>query len=249
MLLLTSTSASWAGDWPEIARRGKLRVVIGAELPEWFAVGQYSQPGFERELFEGFTRLHGLELEVVSVKRQDQRIPTLLEGAGDVIGGIGVTPERQRQIAFTSGEILPVRQVVVTRTAAQVEKPEELRSRRVGVVMGTAVVGVPQAAGVPSSQVKSFENVDGVLRALRANEIDACVLPLMEAIFASKADREVVVGIPVGPSASLAWGVRKQDAELRKLLDEHLANVRRSGIWARLVVKYFGDRALQILGK
>jgi len=123
-----------------------------------------------------------------------------------VIGGIGVTPDRRRQIEFTRGEILPVRQVVVTRAPHRVSRPDELRLRRVGVILGTSVVGVPQDIGVPSSQVRGFETIDGLLRGLRTDDIDAPLLPLIEAIFASRADRDLVVGFPVGPSATIAWG-------------------------------------------
>lgn len=47
----------------------------------------------------------------------------------------------------------------------------------------------------------------------------------------------------------IAWAVRKSDADLRAALDEYLGNVRRGPSWSRLIVKYFGDQALQVLGK
>jgi ABC-type amino acid transport substrate-binding protein len=37
--------------------------------------------------------------------------------------------------------------------------------------------------------------------------------------------------------------------ELRSALDDYLANVRRSPSWSRLVVQYFGDQALAVLGR
>ena len=53
----------------------------------------------------------------------------------------------------------------------------------------------------------------------------------------------------MGPPGRVAWAVRKEDAELLRLLDEHLANVRRGPAWSRLIVKYFGDQALAVLGR
>ena len=43
--------------------------------------------------------------------------------------------------------------------------------------------------------------------------------------------------------------MRKQDPALRAALDDYLGNVRRGPSWSRLIVKYFGDQALQVLGK
>jgi hypothetical protein len=43
--------------------------------------------------------------------------------------------------------------------------------------------------------------------------------------------------------------VRKGDPRLREALDAYLSDLRRSASWSRLVVKYFGERALEILTK
>jgi membrane-bound lytic murein transglycosylase MltF len=53
----------------------------------------------------------------------------------------------------------------------------------------------------------------------------------------------------VGAPGTVAWAVRKEDAALRVALDDYLANVRRSPSWSRLVVQYFGDQALTVLGR
>jgi hypothetical protein len=43
--------------------------------------------------------------------------------------------------------------------------------------------------------------------------------------------------------------VRKEDRALLAALDEYISNVRRSPTWSRLVVKYFGDAAVEVLRK
>ena len=53
---------------------------------------------------------------------------------------------------------------------------------------------------------------------------------------------------------SFAAGVHRDEvyagAELLQLsLDEHIANVRRGPTWSRLIVKYFGDQTLTVLGR
>jgi ABC-type amino acid transport substrate-binding protein len=59
----------------------RLRVLVPAdEMPEMFSFESKGQPGFERELVEGFCRIHGLALDVVPVRDFDQIIPMLLAG-------------------------------------------------------------------------------------------------------------------------------------------------------------------------
>jgi membrane-bound lytic murein transglycosylase MltF len=56
-------------------------------------------------------------------------------------------------------------------------------------------------------------------------------------------------GVTVGARGKVAWAIRKEDTGLAAALNEYLANVRRGPSWSRLVVKYFGDQALTVLGR
>lgn len=77
----------------------------------------------------------------------------------------------------------------------------------------------------------------------------AAVLPISELALASKRVTGLEAGMTVGPPGTVAWAVRKQDTALRGALDDYLANVRRNPSWSRLVVQYFGDQALAVLGR
>ena len=51
----------------------------------------------------------------------------------------------------------------------------------------------------------------------------------------------------VGPPESLAFGVRKEDRRLLAALNDYITNLRKTPTWNRLVVKYFGPAAVEIL--
>jgi ABC-type amino acid transport substrate-binding protein len=53
----------------------------------------------------------------------------------------------------------------------------------------------------------------------------------------------------VGPPGSLAYGLRKEDAALLAALDAYIENLRRTATWNRLVLKYFGESAPEVLRK
>lgn len=100
-----------AADLPETKARGALRAVVAADEPaDTFAVAGGDSPGFEREMREGFARLQGLRLDVVTAKTRADRIPILTRGEGDVIAAIFDTPDRRRQVAFTA-EVMPTQNV------------------------------------------------------------------------------------------------------------------------------------------
>ncbi len=239
-----------ASDLPEMVERGTLRVIAGAgEQPEMFSFDPDQPPGFEREMLEGFARLHRIELEVVVVKAFSDRIPALLKGTGDVCMGMIVTPERARKISFTT-EVLPARHLVVNHAPrAPIESVEQFRKEKVGVVTATTWAKAAVEAGVPESKAKGFKDTEPMLRALEAGSITATTMSISDFTLAAKRRPGLQAGVFVGAAGSAAWGVRQGDTKLKAAFDEYLINMRRGPSWNRLVVKYFGEKALSVLGR
>lgn len=239
-----------AGDLADIKAKGTLRVlaVVRNQAEDFMSTEPGS--GFDREVLEGFCALHHLKLEVVVQRNWGDLIPALQQDKGDVIAGrFNVTASRKEQIAFTS-EVFPSRHVVLTRKPHRVVNTlEELREEKVGTVQGTSMAEVVAAAGVPPAHVNDTIVTGTLPDALRDGRVGAVVLGIENAITAQRRDPELQLGMFVGPPSSLAYGVRKEDAALLAALSEYVANLRRTPTWNRLVVKYFGDSAPEVLRK
>ena len=246
-----------AEDLPAIHKRGSLRVlVVEMSGPDvFFPVKSSGSPGFDRELLDGFATLHRLRLEVVPVASWDQLIPRLQDGDGDLIAGRVTVTERRRQlINFTSG-VFPTRAVVVTRRPhPAVTTLAQLRGERVGTVRGTSLAEAVVAADVPRANVDDSIGLgSGLLplvslpAALKEGRITAAVMGVESAIIAQQGDPQLQLGLFLGPPGTMAYGVRKQDPELLRALNEYIDNLRRTPTWNRLVVKYFGEAALEVL--
>src|SRR5262245_45596280 len=237
-----------AADLPQWKERGTLRVLVVFADGEhfFFRLQPGTPPGFDQELLTGFVDLQKLKLEVVPVPGWDLLIPWLLKGKGDLIaGGFTATDTRRKQIAFT-GEVFPTRNVVITRKPHRVVTTlAQLKEEKVGTIRGTSMAEDLSAAGI--------EHVDATLeagqfvRALRDNRITAAVDGVEAALRARLMDPELQIGVFLGPPRSLAYGVRKEDAELLRALDEYVGNLRKTPAWSRLAVKYFGEAAPEIL--
>jgi ABC-type amino acid transport substrate-binding protein len=113
-IALLAAEPGWTADLAEIKARGVLRVIAAAdEAAETFSFAGGAQPGFDRELVEGFAKLHGLRLEPVKAPSYAERIPVLLSGEGDLIVAIFDTEDRRQQVDFTV-EVMPTHNVAVT---------------------------------------------------------------------------------------------------------------------------------------
>lgn len=223
-----------------------LRVLVAAdEMPEVFSFAEEGRLGFERELLEGFCRLHGLRLEVVPVSDFEQTIPKLLGGEGDVIAGIVDTVPRRQRVLFTS-EVLPVRHLAVTRRPGPVAtRVEELRRMRTGVIPGTAWEAATAEAGVPEAKRIEFRDVAALLTGLRAGEVDAVVMALLDFALAKTHDPDLVAGPFVGAQTSAAMAVRPSDGRLLDALNGYLLGMRPAR--DALMFKYLSEDALSLI--
>ena len=245
-----AAATAFGADLAAVKARGSLRVLaVDLKQPDEFF--QFSgAPGFDREILEGFAKLHELRLEPVPVSAWDDLVPALVADRGDVIAGrFTVTEERKRRIAFTR-ETFPTRNVVLTRQPTPpVRSLEELRALRVGTVRGSSMAEAVAHAGVPPANVDSSIRPGGLPQALAAGRVKAVVLGVESAITAQRDDPKFELGLFVGPPGSLAFGVRPGDAALLAVLDRYVENLRRTATWNRLAVKYFGDSAPEVLRK
>ena len=247
--LLLAAAPAFAAQNPAPAEAVLRALVLPDARPEFFSTDlAAANPGFEREILEGYARSHQLRLEIVSEKNWDALMAALKAGRGDLIAGhFTDTEERRRSFDFTTA-VLPSRTVVITRKpAAPVTTEKELVKRRVGAVKGGAAHHDMLSAGVPPGQIDDTLALDQMMDALRAGRVNALARALPVAILNQRDDPAVEIGLQVGPRTQLAWAVRKDSTKLRLSLNEHLALVRSTGAWRRFVVKYFGESAIDML--
>ncbi len=237
-----------ADDLPEIKARGSLRVLgIVDDAEDEFLTAQPGR-GLDRELLEGFARLQGVKLEVVNAGAWDALVPALLQGKGDLIAGRFTATEARRKLIEFTPEVFPTRNVVVTRSPHRVVKTlEELRAEKVGTVKGTSMADAVAAAGVPAGQVDDGVASGHLPEALQSGRVGAIVLGVENAISARRADPGLQLGLFLGSPGALAWGVSRKSPQLLQALSEYVASTRRTPTWNRLVVKYFGAEAPEVL--
>jgi ABC-type amino acid transport substrate-binding protein len=242
-------------DLAEVRQRGKLLVLIAgdpaAPVTSTTFLGRDGSVfvGLEGEILAGFASRHKLELELVYVPSWDKLIPSLLAARGDLIaGGLTRTEERRKVIEFTA-ETFPTRDVVLTRKPRRVVQTlQQLREEQVGIAAGTSHIDTLRAAGVPPDNIKIISDPSSLPELMRAGTITATVQGVEVAVRPPWAtDPDFELGMFLGPPQSLAMGLRKEDRQLLAALNDHIGNLRKTPTWSRLVVKYFGERTIEVL--
>jgi ABC-type amino acid transport substrate-binding protein len=244
-----------ADDLHAIKKRGTLRVLMVPPPPDdevfWSVAvaSPGSSPGFEREMVEKFAGAHALTVEVVLQKNWSDLVPALQAGRGDMVAGrFTDTEARRKHVNFTS-EVFPTRHVAVTLKPHRVVTAiEELRSEKIGTIRGTSLEEAIQAAGVSGANVNNTLAPGTLLQALKAGKATCIVWGIDQAIPSQQREPNVQIGVFVGPPGRLAWGVPKDAPDLLLELNRFLA-AHRAAEWSKLVVKYFGPSAPELLRK
>jgi membrane-bound lytic murein transglycosylase F len=232
----------------EVKTPGVLRVLVQVDgLKELFALE--SPGGLEREMLQGFANLHGLKIELVLVPNTGDWVPWLLADKGDLIaGGLVATESRKKLVAFTA-DTFPIRHLAVNRKPRPpIQTLEVLRAERVAVLKGSSWAEEALAAGVPKANLDdSYLTSDKLFEALRNSTATAAVMSVIWAMVEKKADPDLQLGMMLGAPTGIGFAARKDQPRLLAALNEYVINTRKTATWSRLVVKYFGADALEVL--
>lgn len=246
-LVMRVTQAD-TSDWPEIERRGLLRVLVSRNRTNFF-VAETRVRGMEYELVheleksllreKGSTRP---QIDVAWVPVEFERLlPALIEGLGDVAaGGLSITGDREKQVAFTEPWLADVNEIVVASSSAPpLSGLEGLAGRSVIVTPG-------------SSYITSLEHVNQqlVARGLEPVRIeqpgrglqteDMLELVNSGAFPYTVADQHVAelwagvltglrlqTEVKVATGGRIAWAVRRDNPELKRVLDAFVVKHRK----------------------
>jgi ABC-type amino acid transport substrate-binding protein len=224
---------------------GVLRVLVpGDTPPEIFSVAPAHKPGLARELLEGFARFRRLRLQVIPTRSAGQLIRSLLSGQGDLISGQVDVESLRKDVAFTV-EAYPVRHLIVSRPPSpKVTSLASLRGQKVAVILGSSASAAAAGAGPAVANQVGCPDRNGLLEALRDGRAAAAVMTVFDFVLAQKSDPSLEAGPSVGASVPAAFAVRKEDAVLRRALDEYLETVSASTARSALLVKYFNEETL-----
>jgi len=216
------------GDLPELRRRGVLRILRLGD-GETYLPRAGSPLEISRGLAAELARDLGLEPLFVPVARFEDLIPALIEGRGDlVVENLTVTEERARRVAF-SAPVAVAREQVVTRADDEALRgPADLAGRRVALRRSSSFWDSVQALrqrfpGIEIEEAPGSFDIDLMLDGVASGSLDVSVVDsnLMDA--AQTWHEGLRVAFDLGSNRMIAWAMRREARELRKVVNGFLA--------------------------
>ena len=145
--LLAGVAEPWTGDFDGMVKRRIIRALVVYNQTNYFfdglrprGISYDALVEFERVLNETLKTRH-LKVYVIHIPvTRDQLLPMLVSGKGDLaVGNITITPERAKQVAFSTPVATDVNEVVVTHASGPaLSSLEDLAGREVWVRPATS---------------------------------------------------------------------------------------------------------------
>lgn len=248
---MASAQATGAGEDAEQPRRVAIRFLTDSDFPPFHYTDEEGVlTGFNVDL----ARAICFELAAtcdVQARAWGELLPALKRGLADaVIASHAITPTALNEVAFTDRYFFTPAWFAGRRGGAQiVPTPEGLEGKRIGVARGSAHEAYLKTF-FRDSAIVPFENGDLARDALAEGKIDLIFDDGTSLVFwingtLSRACCELKGGPYHEPKYfgdGVAIAVRKQDAQLKGLINQALRRIRESGRYEELILRYFPSR-------
>lgn len=242
--LLSLALPAMAQDAPvttdDLINRGQVNVGVIMDSPPYGFLDANQQPdGFDVGVANLLAKYLGVKLNIVPLVGAN-RIPFLMTGKVDmVIAGLGITPERAKQIAFSSPYMLVDNNVYAPKDLA-VKSTEDLYGHKVGVVRGSAQDTILTRDLQDKAEIMRFDENPTLIQAMLTKQVDAIALTavLGDTAFAAHPEANVERKITILAQAN-GVGLRKQDTELREWINAFIFYIKSNGELNNLYKKYW----------
>ena len=245
-LALVATAAVALGT---VATAQTVKVGVAAEPYPPFTVpdssGHWS--GWEVDLMNAICKDQNLKCVITPVA-WDGIIPALNSGQIDMImSSMSITAKREKVVSFSNKYYVTPAAIAEAKGSVFGKTPKDLKGKIIGVQVATTNEAYAKKFFGKTSTIKEYQTQDQVNQDLAAGRIDADIADqfTLSAFTDSKTGKACCTMLGALPydAQTLGTGIgaafRKSDNKLRQEFNKGLADVRKSGQYAKITKKYF----------
>jgi polar amino acid transport system substrate-binding protein len=226
----------------DIVNNKKIVIGIVTDYPPFGFLDEKQQPtGYDVDLSNMIAKALGVDLELVPVANAN-RIPFLVTKKIDIlVADLGITPERAKQVMFTS-PYSGASSIVVAPGDQQLTTLQDLVGKKVGVARSSSNDIFFSQVAREGTQIMRFDGESTTAQALISGQIDAMVASnsMIEPLIAKNPDKNLKSHFTIQVQAD-AIAVRKDAFELAQWINSYLYYLKTNGELAALYKKWVGS--------
>lgn len=205
----------------KIRAAGVIRIAIDLSVPPWSYKDQdLVATGSEVEAAKLLASDLSVKMEIVSTNGAS-RIPYLMQNRADMImSALSITDERKKTIAFSLPYSGNTTSVFASKDVA-IKSFADLSGKRIAVTRGTTNDGDITKSAPTDAEIIRFEDEATTMTAVVSNQVDivAIAQSLVDLINQKNPGKNLEPKLTLR-TATMGVGLRKEDVELKKWIDE-----------------------------
>lgn len=227
--MMAATLCACAGSDKELV------MATNAEFPPYEYHEGENIVGIDVEIAEAIAKEMGRTL-VIEDMAFDSIIMSVQTGKADIgVAGLTIEPDRLESVNF-SVPYTTAAQVIIVMNGSDIETPDDLQGRRVGVQLGTT--GDMYANDIENAEVERYNKGFEAVQALLQGKVDAVMIDSEPAkVFASQ-NEELMIVDEAFTYEEYAIAVAKDNEELLKEIDAAINKMKESGELQAIIDKY-----------
>lgn len=215
-----------------------LIVGTNAEFPPFEYIEQGNIVGFDVDLMNEISKLTGKKVEFKNMAFDSLLIAMQTGKINCIISGMTATDERRQHVNFSEPYFVS-KQAVIVPENSDIQKFEDLKGKKIGVVIGYTGDMVVTDMYKDTSSITRYEATGQAIMALTAGKVDATVLD-MEPAKEYVANNE---GIKVLDTAlaeeEYSIALPKDNTALLEEINKALKTLKENGTYDKIYSKYF----------
>lgn len=215
-----------------------LIVGTNAEFPPFEYIEQGNIVGFDVDLMNEISKLTGKKVEFKNMAFDSLLIAMQTGKINCIISGMTATDERRQHVNFSTPYFVS-KQAVIVPENSDIQKFEDLKGKKIGVVIGYTGDMVVTDMYKDTSSITRYEATGQAIMALTAGKVDATVLD-MEPAKEYVANNE---GIKVLDTAlaeeEYSIALPKDNTALLDEINKALQTLKENGTYDKIYAKYF----------
>lgn len=257
-------SEKWTGDLDGMVERRAIRVLVTFSKTNYFLDLAHQRgatyemmEAFEKHVNQAFQKSKHLKIDVIFIPvPRDQLLPGLLKGLGDIAAaGLTATAGRKTQVDFTAPLLTDVDEVVVAAPdAPKLKSIEGLSGKEVYVRKSSSYFESLQKLNaslkksgkkaVRIREASEYLETEDILEMVNASLVpytiaDSHIANFWKQIFT---DLTVHPELTVRTGGEIAWMIRKNSPQLKKVADAFIAKHKKGTLFGNIMLKrYYKD--------
>lgn len=199
--------------------------------------------GIEYDILRYYAKAEGGTLEVVWVDSFKDVLPALERGDAEIAAAaITITDARRERFDFSSA-YFPSQLVLIQPTGDEDEDLASLSGSRIGVLAGST--SVEAMSGIDIELVPAEDTLQ-LYQAVVSGEIEGAVSSTARALLLLQDFESLTISLYLGEKEEFGFAFAK-GSPLAVSMSEHIAGIKTSGIYFRLLETYLGPEAAAIV--